>query len=121
MLRLCIQPFAGTSFEHLMEGDSVVLGRSSSCDVTLPGKCTSRRHARLYREDGAIMVEDLDSHNGTRLHGEQLTGGVPMTSGDVLEIANCFITIEEVSVPAAYVASSVSHVSSSLSGWRPVA
>lgn len=120
MFRVCIQPFARASFEHLMEGDSVVLGRSSSCDVTLPGKCTSRRHARLYCEDGAVMVEDLDSHNGTRLNSEEISVAVPIAPGDVLEIASCFITIEEVSVPAAFVVSSVSNSSSSLSGWYPV-
>ena len=103
-----------------MEGDSVVLGRSSTCDVTLPGKCTSRRHARLYCEDGAIMVEDLDSHNGTRLNSEEVSAAVPIAPGDVLKIANCLITIEEISVPAAFVASSLSNSSSSLSGWHPI-
>lgn len=116
MWRLNVQPFGETSFEHLMEGDSILLGRSRECDVTLHGKFTSRQHARLFRQDDALMVEDLDSHNGTRLNGQTVKTAVTVSSGDLLQIASCFITIDSIALPSAHIASALSQSSASLSG-----
>lgn len=33
----------------------------------------SRRHARILYDDGALYIEDLNSTNGTRINGFQLT------------------------------------------------
>ena len=41
----------------------VVLGRESSCEVSLHERSVSRRHARIFREGGSWHVEDLDSRN----------------------------------------------------------
>ncbi len=53
-------------------GDGVVIGRKPGAGVTLAIRdpAISRAHARLVAEaDGAVTLEDLGSHNGTRVGG----------------------------------------------------
>lgn len=42
----------------------------------------SRRHCKIYEEDGEFFVEDLGSANGTFLDGERLTPYLPHVLGD---------------------------------------
>lgn len=47
----------------------------------------SRKHFRLWFQDGAFMITDLDSRNGTRVNGVRLAPGEPrsLNTGDVIE------------------------------------
>ena len=113
MLRLVVHRVGGVSLEHVVEGKETVLGRSSQCDLVLPTKFTSRRHARIVRIDDGYVIEDLRSHNGTRVNGEQLDRAVALCDGDVVELSCFVITVAEISVPPAYIAASSSLHSSS--------
>jgi signal transduction histidine kinase len=59
----------GTSVSVLGE---LVVGRSSSCDLFIPDRRMSRRHARFYREGRDLFIEDLQSHNGTFVNGKRV-------------------------------------------------
>lgn len=48
----------------------VTLGRSPSNTLCLPLPGVSRRHARVFPENGHWIVEDLNSRNGTRVNGK---------------------------------------------------
>src|SRR5579863_385461 len=48
----------------LGEGE-IVLGRGPGVDVTFEDAAVSRRHARVVRQQGAYVLEDLGSTNGT--------------------------------------------------------
>jgi hypothetical protein len=50
----------------------VIIGRLKQCDITLPSAHISRNHARLYLEDGLLMIEDLGSSNGSIVNGRAL-------------------------------------------------
>ncbi|KAL1507667.1 hypothetical protein AB1Y20_007283 [Prymnesium parvum] len=65
---------------------SAVLGRSSSCDVTLNrDDQISRKHLQILIRGGKLMVEDLGSTYGTRLNGKPLTAAAaPFQAGDTL-------------------------------------
>jgi len=69
-----------------MNGDSLVIGRASSCDLTLPDRALSRRHARVFRDGETWYVEDLGSSNGT------LVDGVPIDEPKRLD-ANTVVTV----------------------------
>lgn len=53
-------------------GDTFYLGRSRQNDLTLANPKISRRHAKIYFEDGQWFLEDLRSDNGTRFKGERI-------------------------------------------------
>lgn len=54
----------------LPEDATIVLGRSTSCDLRLPDADTSRRHAKIVCAGGRYVLHDLASTNGTRVNGE---------------------------------------------------
>jgi len=62
-------PVHGAVFD--LYADSVV-GRSSDSDFQLDHASLSRRHARFVYVDGAYMVQDYGSTNGTRLNGKHV-------------------------------------------------
>ena len=56
-----------------LKQNSVVVGRSSKCDVRINDQSVSRRHARLGIDDtGTIRVEDLGSTNGSWRNEQQI-------------------------------------------------
>jgi pSer/pThr/pTyr-binding forkhead associated (FHA) protein len=50
----------------------VVLGRSSTCDITVDDPNVSRRHAEIRHEDGAYWIVDLGSTNGVTVNGKRV-------------------------------------------------
>lgn len=66
--------------------ETLLIGRSDSCDVRLENTTVSRRHARLLFRDGAWIVQDLGSKNGTLLNG-QLVGRARLRPGDRIAFA----------------------------------
>lgn len=67
----------------------LVLGRDTSCEITLTSPAISRQHAKLHFEDGCWQAIDLGSANGTFLGDEALQprittiwkSGVPLRVG----------------------------------------
>ena len=57
--------------------DGMVIGRDSkSADLVMNDSSVSRRHARLFRKNGALVLEDLQSANGTVVNGRPLKAGM---------------------------------------------
>ena len=51
---------------------TMVVGRSNECDVTLGVAHLSRKHAQLSLVRGELVVEDLQSSNGTFVNGNRI-------------------------------------------------
>lgn len=64
-------PLTGTSIP--LEQSTVTIGRSPRATLVIEDDYCSSRHARVYREGAAWMVEDLGSTNGTFLNDAKLT------------------------------------------------
>jgi pSer/pThr/pTyr-binding forkhead associated (FHA) protein len=75
--------------------DELTIGRSPGCGVSTPEDIyTSTLHARLFRRNDQLWVEDLGSTNGTFVNSEQITQAVRLGKGDSLQIGS---TVFEVS------------------------
>jgi hypothetical protein len=61
-------------------GDEIVIGRSEGT-LRVPSHSVSRRHVRIRRENGRIVMQDLESRNGTQLRGMNVMGALPMGEG----------------------------------------
>jgi hypothetical protein len=73
-------------------GDGAVLGRGDQAEIRLEDPFASSRHARLLRQGGIIVLEDLGSTNGTYLNEELLTGPQPLHRGDRVRIGDSEFT-----------------------------
>jgi serine phosphatase RsbU (regulator of sigma subunit) len=93
MLSLHITPAEGEPFDHVVESDDVVIGRSTRCDLALADRFLSRQHARLYRADDEWLIEDLGSRNGTFVNGRKITIPTPVGPGDVITMSASLIHV----------------------------
>lgn len=50
-----------------------VMGTAADCDIVLPDKYMSSRHAVLRHEEGTFMLVDLDSTNGTFVNDDRVS------------------------------------------------
>jgi len=85
MPRLLLEIVEGPGAGRQLRLDrAVVLGRDAAADVVLDDPRVSRRHARIAPSDGGVVVEDLDSRNGTFVNREQIHAPVAAKPGDDL-------------------------------------
>jgi hypothetical protein len=62
--------FAGE--RHQLSKETVLIGRSRECDLTVEDPNVSRRHAEVRQEDGAWWIVDLGSTNGVEVNGKRV-------------------------------------------------
>ena len=76
-------------------GDAALtIGRSSTADVVVADPLLSRHHARVFPgKDGAVLVEDLGSRNGTFLNGETLRQPTPFRPGDRVTLGGTILEL----------------------------
>lgn len=72
----------------------ILIGRDPDCDVELrDDPSVSRHHAQLSVVDGAWLIEDLGSTNGTEIETGCLTSRARLSDGDVITIGNTRLTL----------------------------
>ena len=77
-------------------GDELTVGRASGCQISLPDDTfVSQLHARIFRRDGQIFVEDLGSTNGTFLNRKKVSAPQPMRRGDRLQIGKTVLELSK--------------------------
>ena len=69
------------------DGATLVVGRSPECDIHLEDAGVSRRHCTLAYDDGAIVVRDLGSANGTFVNG-RTSGLMRAATGDAIRVGS---------------------------------
>lgn len=87
MLRLHIVPAEGSSYDRVASGETVLIGRSVACDISIPDLFLSREHARITKGADGWTVEDLGSQNGTQVNGIRIAGPTPIGPGDQIQLA----------------------------------
>jgi len=66
--------------------DEVTVGRAAGCAITLDDTYASQLHARFFRRDGKLHVEDLGSTNGTYVNGRKVTAPLPLKRADRVKV-----------------------------------
>lgn len=75
--------------------DEISIGRKEGNTIRLVERNISRHHAVLTRENGDTFIDDLDSYNGVVLNGNRIARKVTIYPGDILEIGDYKIRMEE--------------------------
>jgi uncharacterized RDD family membrane protein YckC len=76
--------------------DGLILGRDShSCDLHITDQSISRRHAKIFINNGDIWIEDLGSTNGIFINGKKIRANqsAPFNSSSTLAIGGIELTL----------------------------
>lgn len=81
---------------YRLEGHSWVAGRDTTCAIFIDYSKFSRRHFEIRFQEGAYLIKDLGSSNGTRLNGTALstTEWVQIQSGDAITVVDWNLQFE---------------------------
>ncbi|MCX7803723.1 MAG: sigma 54-interacting transcriptional regulator, partial [Planctomycetota bacterium] len=76
-------PLAGRRVK--LGGSAFRIGRDPSCSLSLGDGKASRVHAEIAEKDGAYVIRDLKSSNGTKVNGREISA-ITLSDGDRIEI-----------------------------------
>ena len=85
-------PLAGPKFK---------IGRGEGCHLRPNSDQVSREHAQFIVEDGAVMVQDLKSRNGTQVNGKTIAGSVQLKDRDLVQVGPLTFAVSIQGAPAA--------------------
>ena len=97
------QPEAGAVLAELvlpggarvpLSDEVVTVGRSSDSTIVLSDQNASRRHAEVRPADGAFVVVDLASTNGTQVNGHKIVEH-PLAHGDEIRFGGTIVRFEQ--------------------------
>jgi hypothetical protein len=75
-------------------GEELTVGRAGGCHVSLPDDTyVSQLHARLFRRDGGLFLEDLGSTNGTFLNRKPVSGATALRRGDRIQVGRTVLEV----------------------------
>lgn len=94
MLKLIIEDDEGRKTVVPFVRDEITVGRQEGNTIRLTERNVSRRHARLLRQNGHVIVEDLGSYNGIRVNGEKISGQFQVHDGDLIQIGDYDLAIQ---------------------------
>ncbi len=83
-------PKVGSQAEEVFTftGNEMIFGRSPDCDQVLEYPMVSGRHARVFRMGPQLVVEDLQSANGTFVNGSRIHRPTPINPGDSIGLGS---------------------------------
>lgn len=67
--------------------NKTLLGREPNCDIVIADRQVSRHHARLSPTPEGVILEDLNSKNGTHCNGQPLEEPISLNDGDIIQIS----------------------------------
>ena len=80
-----------------LAGGRVTAGKSQSCSIVIDDPAVSRLHVAFENYgDGAWVVKDLGSRNGTSVNGERLTGERALRPGDEVRVGSARLVFKSV-------------------------
>lgn len=84
-----------TGREHLLENETITVGRGVENNIVVTSRRVSREHARVQREGRRAILVDLGSTNGTFLNGERVLAPVELRDGDSVSIGDVILVFHD--------------------------
>jgi len=77
-----------------LSGDRLTLGRGDKNSVRVEDEAASRNHAEVVRENGGLVLRDLQSTNGTFLNDRRVDGDMNLRPGDRIAIGGTTLLVQ---------------------------
>ena len=71
--------------KYNLNSASLVVGRSSKCDIQIDQESISRNHSKIVNTGKSILIRDLGSTNGTKVNGRDVQSAA-LNEGDSITI-----------------------------------
>ncbi|MBI4511268.1 MAG: FHA domain-containing protein [Deltaproteobacteria bacterium] len=94
MYKLIIQDDEGKTTVVPLIRDEITIGRKEGNTIRLTERNVSRKHARILRSNGTVLLEDLDSYNGVRVNGSRIQGRVSVAEADRIQIGDYLLELK---------------------------
>jgi pilus assembly protein CpaF len=94
MVILTLTEKGGEPRQLTFEKNEVTVGRVQGNDVVLPKGNVSKRHCRIYIQDGHFSVEDLKSTNGTYVNGRKISEPTVVSTADKVYVGDFVIRVD---------------------------
>ena len=78
---------------YRIDKSEIILGRDPAADLMIDAPGVSRRHARLYQQEGAWWLEDLESRNGTFVRNERIAAPQRLHSQDEVRLGQSVVLV----------------------------
>ncbi|MBN1667120.1 MAG: FHA domain-containing protein [Anaerolineales bacterium] len=86
-------PTPGKSFA--LSQSEIVIGRDLGADIVINAAEISRRHVMLRFQNGAYLIEDLGSTNGTFINGQRLSAPHVLRPGEMIMLGEAVSLVYE--------------------------
>lgn len=86
-MRLEVRDLESSTVYDVPAGGAVIGRERAKTDIALRDESISKRHARIFLENGAWFLEDLNSSNGTFVDEVRITAPVQLGKGAVFSLA----------------------------------
>ncbi len=93
MYKLVIEDIEASATEIPLVRDEITIGRNEGNTVRLPERNVSRRHARIFKSDSEVFLEDAGSRYGIRVNGARVDERVQLAPGDHIKIGDYEIAL----------------------------
>ena len=80
--------------EDIVLQGQLIVGRDPECDICIPDHRISRQHAKILITSSGLIVQDLNSRNGTTVNDEKINSPKLCQTGDQLKFHNLPFTVE---------------------------
>ena len=91
-LKFLSGPKAGQ--EIFLQKGFFVLGREPECEISIPSTGISKKHAQINVKDSQLVIEDLNSSNGTFIEGKQIKKEV-LKHGDRVVLSDVIVEVNK--------------------------
>jgi pSer/pThr/pTyr-binding forkhead associated (FHA) protein len=100
MAKLILKYEAAVLKEVYVGAQPITIGRAPDSDLHVDNLAVSSHHARIFNDSGKLVVEDLNSLNGTFVNSQRVTR-VTLKPGDVVTVGKHSIEVRGEAEPVA--------------------
>jgi ABC transport system ATP-binding/permease protein len=93
MHKLTIEDDEGKTVVVPLIREEITVGRQEGNSIRLTERNISRRHARFYRQNGTLFVEDLGSYNGIKVNGTRIAEATGLKDADLVVVGDYKLTV----------------------------
>ena len=100
MAKLVILSLGMAGRSHELKVDKTTIGRVDDNTFPIAEPSVSSHHCEIYLRGADVVVNDLNSTNGTFINGNQITGEAVLKPGQTLKLGQIELKLEVEGAPA---------------------